>query len=163
MREELLVEAEKAVRYLTDNNMTVAAAESCTGGLISEALTEIPGASAVIGLGICSYSAEMKHKILGVSEETIGEFGTVSRQTAAEMACGVRKISGADIGISVTGAAGPQPSEGKVPGTVFIGISDMDGTKVRQLRLEGLNRGQVRERAACEALRMLIDRIPVKE
>lgn len=158
MTERILSAAQRAVSILIKQGKTVASAESCTGGLLSAALTAIPGASAVIGLGVCSYSIEIKNKILGVSMETLSEFGAVSRETAAEMAECVRRLADADIAVSVTGSAGPEPAEGKAPGTVYIGISDSSETKVEKLELDAPGREIVRETAVYEALKMIISR-----
>ena len=107
--------------------MTIATAESCTAGYIPKRLTDIPGASEVFGCGIISYSNEIKQQLLGVKKETLDRFGAVSEQTAREMAVGVRRVSGADIGISVTGIAGPG-SDGtdKPVGLCFIALDAED-------------------------------------
>lgn len=157
MTEYILSQAQRTVGCLIKHNMTVSSAESCTGGLLSAAITSVPGASAVIGLGICSYSAEMKQKILGVPPEVIECHGTVSRETADEMAKRVRELSGADIGVSITGSAGPEPAEGKAPGTVFIGISSEKLSYVKKLTLDSPGRMIVRETAVYEALAMISD------
>lgn len=108
---------------LKKRNMKIAFAESCTGGLCAKRLTDIPGASAVIETGVVTYSAESKMKLLGVSADTVAQNGVISEKVAVEMAEGVRRLSGADIGISVTGLAGPDPDEGKSVGLVFVGVS----------------------------------------
>ena len=103
---------------------TVSTAESCTGGLVSKRITEISGASEVFGCGICSYSCETKEKVLGVRRETLEKYTAVSAQTAAEMAEGVRRLSGSDIAVSVTGYAGPTGGTPEDPvGTVYIGVA----------------------------------------
>ncbi|MDY6017860.1 MAG: competence/damage-inducible protein A [Oscillospiraceae bacterium] len=118
---------QRVVELLKDNNMTIATAESCTAGYIPKRLTDIPGASEVFGCGIISYSNEIKQQLLGVKKETLDRFGAVSEQTAREMAAGVRRVSGADIGISVTGIAGPG-SDGtdKPVGLCFIALDAED-------------------------------------
>ena len=98
---------ERVVELLKEKKMTLATAESCTAGYIPKRITDIPGASSVFGCGVVSYSNEIKHKMLGVKNETLEAYGAVSEQTAREMAAGIRRVSGADIGISVTGIAGP--------------------------------------------------------
>lgn len=98
---------ENIVHMLMKKKLKVATAESCTGGLISERITRVSGSSEVFDCGICSYANEIKHKVLGVSEETLNVLGAVSAETAIQMAEGVKKLSGADIGISTTGIAGP--------------------------------------------------------
>lgn len=109
-------------RILKERNITVACAESCTGGLFAGALTEIPGISAVFDRGIVTYSNRAKIEELGVSKETLEKFGAVSLETAEEMACGLAKVSGCDLCVSVTGEAGPDSSEGKPVGTIYVGI-----------------------------------------
>jgi len=104
---------------------TLSAAESCTGGMIGEMLTAIPGSSAVYGYGFITYSNEAKMSLLGVSSETLERHTSVSEQTAIEMARGARKTLKTDIAVSVTGEAGPtpDPSTGCDVGTVFVGLS----------------------------------------
>lgn len=126
------------VDLLIEKNLTLAAAESCTGGLFSKEVTEIAGASKIFDRGIVTYSNQAKVSELGVKNETIASFGAVSMQTAYEMADGIRKVSNTDIGISVTGIAGPTGATADKPvGLVYIGISINDAIKVRELRLQG--------------------------
>lgn len=113
------------VRLLRERGLKVGLAESCTAGLIAKRITEIPGASEVLECGIVSYSSRIKEKLLGVSEETIGRFGVISAETAAEMARGALAVSGADIGLGVTGLAGPEGDErGNPAGLSFIALTD---------------------------------------
>ena len=110
---------------LKKKKLTIAAAESCTGGLITSKLTDIPGSSDYVMDAIVAYSNEAKRRLLGVKAETIKKYGAVSKQTAIEMARGIRKRSKTDIGISVTGIAGPTGARpGKPVGLVWIGYSD---------------------------------------
>ncbi len=133
-----------AAGLLLKNNITIATAESCTGGLISEMLTDIPGISRVFMGGAVTYSNEAKMEYLGVQEQTLQAHGAVSRETAAEMAEGIRKRLKTDIGISVTGIAGPGGGTAEKPvGLVYIGLSGDSGTIVKELRLSG-NRKKVR-------------------
>lgn len=124
-----------AVRLLKEKGLHAATAESCTGGLVSKRLTEVSGSSEVFECGICSYSNRIKAQVLGVREETLRTFGAVSRETAAEMAAGVRRLSGADIGISVTGNAGPSASEGKPVGLVYVGVDSAPYREVLELHI----------------------------
>lgn len=129
---------------LTKNNITIGTAESCTGGLISEKLTDIPGISQVFMGGAVTYSNEAKVEYLGVKEQTIKAHGAVSRETASEMAEGIRKRLKTDIGISVTGIAGPGGGTAEKPvGLVYIGLSSESGTVTKELRLSG-NRKKIR-------------------
>ena len=115
---------EDVVAKLIENNFTLATAESCTGGLISERITRVSGSSEVFGCGICSYANEIKSKILGVHEETLAVLGAVSGETAIQMAEGVRKLSNADIAVSTTGIAGPTGGTPEKPvGLVYMGVS----------------------------------------
>lgn len=159
MNETTLQLAERAVKLLNENKMTVSAAESCTGGLVSAYITAVAGASAVFEMGVVSYSARIKHEVLGVSEKTLEAFGAVSRETAREMAEGVRKKASSDIGLSVTGVAGPDPSEGHEPGLVYIAAASSAGTVVEKLRIPYESRSQVRETAVSELFSLLLKTI----
>ncbi len=108
---------------LRENGLSVSVAESCTGGLVSSRLTDVPGSSDYTFLNVVTYSNIQKHKLLGVSSVTLEKQGAVSRETASEMAFGVKKLSGCDIGLSLTGIAGPAGgSEEKPVGLVYIGL-----------------------------------------
>lgn len=139
------------VEKLIEKNQTLAVAESCTGGLVAELMTSIPGSSRVFVGGIIAYAAEAKIRQLGVARETIEQHGTVSEETARQMAIGCILRFGSDYAISVTGVAGPDPSEGKPPGTVFVSLADRSGTQVYALQLSG-DRDIIRLRAAKVAL-----------
>ena len=152
---ELYRVAENTVEYLKEKGLTVATAESCTGGMVSSFITSVSGVSKVFELGITSYTCEIKNKILGVSAETLEKYGAVSEFTAAEMAENVRKMAKTDIGASVTGVAGPDGSEGHDPGYVFIAVSNKNGTCVKLLNIEPESRNFVREKAT-EALLEII-------
>lgn len=139
---------------------TLAVAESCTGGLISAALTAIPGSSGYFGYGVVSYSNEAKVKLLKVSEDTLRKFGAVSSQNAMEMAEGVRSLSGADYGLSVTGIAGPGGATDKKPvGLVYFGFSSFsEGCTFIEMRFEG-TRQEIRTAAVEAALNMALKNI----
>lgn len=125
------------VKALKKGNITVASAESLTGGLFAKEITAISGASEIYKSGYITYTNEAKQSLLNVSEETIRKHGAVSRECAKEMAEQARLILKSDYGISFTGVAGPEPSEGKKPGTVYIGIASEKGTDVYELNLSG--------------------------
>ena len=126
---------EATVELLKRNKLKVASAESLTGGLIAKRITDISGSSEIFECGVVSYSDNVKNNLLGVKKETLEEFKAVSSQTAKEMAEGIRKLSGADIGVSSTGIAGPNSdSSGKEAGTFFIGVSTESGTRVIEVR-----------------------------
>ncbi len=139
--------------------MMLGTAESCTGGMISEALTAIPGSSDVFAGGIVSYSNDVKCEVLGVRELTLSTYGAVSEETACEMARGARKHLGADAAVSVTGIAGPGGAvSGKPVGTVWIGLSDAGMTCAKLFHFEG-NREEVRRQAVCRALEFFSESI----
>ncbi len=120
-------------RKLIEKGLTISAAESCTGGMFAAKLTEVPGISAVFDRSLVTYSNQAKMEELGVREETLNEFGAVSEETAREMAEGVRRVSGSDIGISVTGIAGPDGgTEEKPVGTICYAMATEEGTVCRK-------------------------------
>lgn len=122
-------------RMLIDKGISISSAESCTGGLFAAALTDVPGISAVFDRSLVTYSNVAKEQELGVKHETLEKFGAVSRETALEMAEGVMKASGSDIGISVTGIAGPDGgSEEKPVGMVYIGFAMGDVRYCREIK-----------------------------
>lgn len=146
---ELLVDS------LKEKGLKIATAESCTGGLISKMITDVSGASAVFDLGVCSYANEIKEKVLGVSGEVLKAKGAVSQEVAMQMAQGVRKLSGADIGISTTGIAGPTGGSAEKPvGTVFIGVSTMDKNYalLANLAQQNFTRDKIRQLSAFLAI-----------
>jgi len=116
--------ANLVVNKLIEHNLKIATAESCTAGLLSSELTSVPGSSSVIEIGIATYSNRIKHAAIGVSAATLKKYGAISFQTAYEMAQGVKSLSGADLGISITGVAGPNMSENKPVGTVFAALTN---------------------------------------
>lgn len=153
------------VQTLTEKGLTVATAESCTGGLVSQRITQVPGSSEVFGFGFCTYANEAKHKLLGVSEATLATVGAVSRQTAAQMALGAARVSGADIAVSLTGIAGPGGGTAEKPvGLVYVGAARGDEVYVAKLLLGNRDRQSIRISAANRALdyaRRLALRLPM--
>jgi nicotinamide-nucleotide amidase len=140
---------------LRERGLTLATAESCTGGLVSARLTDVPGSSAVFVGGIVAYADEVKAAHLGVPEEVLREHGAVSAQSAAAMARGARERLGADVAVSVTGVAGPDGgTEEKPVGLVFLHASGPMGEK--QLRLDfPADRPTIRGRATVAALHLV--------
>lgn len=139
-----------AVELLRSRRLKVATAESCTGGYLAKRLTDVPGSSEVFECGVVSYANDVKEKLLCVRNETLTDYGAVSPQTAREMAEGIRKLSGADIGVSLTGIAGPDGGSAEKPvGLVYVGISSPWHSEVKELRL---GRGYDEER---ELVRLL--------
>lgn len=140
---------------LKNKNMTVAAAESCTGGLISSAFVDLPGASDVFVSGIVTYKEESKCTLLGVKEETLKQYTAVSSRTAAEMCENAAKKCGTDIGLSSTGYAGPDGGTEENPvGTVYIGVYIYGKAYTKRLELKG-NRNYIRKNAVEEVLLLL--------
>lgn len=153
---------EELVRLLTQQNKKIATAESCTGGMISQMITSVPGASAVFDCGIVSYSNEIKKSILGVRAQTLEKYGAVSEQTALEMAQGVKKLSGADYALSVTGIAGPGGGSKEKPvGTVYVGIVHPEGSEVCLFHFSG-NRDEIRKQTAQAALEKICHYVRAK-
>jgi PncC family amidohydrolase len=135
----------------------LAAAESCTGGLISHRLTNIPGSSAYYLGGVTAYANEVKIGMLGVAEQTLIDHGAVSAETVAEMAQGVRSRLGADVGVSVSGIAGPGGGTPEKPvGLVWIGLAAAEGVWTRQSIFEG-KREMVKAQAAEAALQFVAE------
>ncbi len=145
---------EVVVALLKEKKLTIATAESCTGGYISKRLTDIPGASEVFLGGLVTYSNESKINLLGVNAETIEKHGAVSRETACEMASKVAEKMGADIGVGITGIAGPGGgSEEKPVGLVYVGVCFKGETEVFELpRRKNSTRERIRLSAASSAL-----------
>ena len=140
-------------------NQTVSVAESCTGGLLGAALTELPGSSCYFLGGIQAYANKVKEALLGVSHETLVSFGAVSEEVASEMANGIQRLTGSDWAISTTGVAGPDGGSGEKPvGTVWISVVGCDGLSSQKLELDG-DRTNVRQSAVRGALSMLLERL----
>ncbi len=163
MTQTLKTKAETVVQALNQKGLTVATAESCTGGLLSTLITSVSGASSVFGLGICSYSATAKNSVLKASDKTLRKFGTVSEQTAKEMAENIRLLANADIGVSITGVAGPNTTENKPVGLVYIALSDKKSTKVKKLNVENHGRDFIRNNAAAEVFDLIINYLSLEE
>jgi len=137
--------------------LTIATAESCTGGLISGAITEVAGSSDIFDRGFVTYSNEAKQQMLGVRAETLAEHGAVSEAVAAEMAVGALIGSDADLAVSVTGIAGPGGSEHKPEGRVCFGLARRGGeVQVETVEFGAIGRGAVRAATVDHALEMLI-------
>lgn len=146
---------EIAGQALTEKNLTVATAESCTGGLVAAKLVNYPGISAALHEAHVTYANEAKIKYCGVKKETLEQYGAVSEQTAREMAQGLRERSGADIAVSTTGIAGPSGgTKDKPVGLVYVGCADAHGVRVEKLTLTG-SRERIRNLAALRALDMI--------
>ena len=144
----------KIARLLTEKNLTLATAESCTGGLLGGKLTSVPGSSAWFAGGVVAYSNSVKVDLLGVPSALIMEHGAVSKEVVMAMAEGVARATGVEVGVAVTGVAGPDGSEDKPPGTVYLGVRTQAGLKWKLLDLGG-DRQEVRASAVAGALEFL--------
>lgn len=146
---------EAVAKILIDKKLTIALAESCTGGLIASKLVNCPGISSVFLEGAVTYSNDAKMRRLNVKADTLDKYGAVSEETAREMVLGIRETAESDIGISVTGIAGPDGGTPEKPvGLVYVGLCIKGNVKVKKLLLSG-NREKIRNRTAMEALNWL--------
>ncbi|WP_427132882.1 CinA family protein [Pseudarthrobacter sp. S9] len=148
--------AEQAVTGAIDRGLTVATAESLTAGMLAAMLADTPGASGMLQGGVVSYQNAVKADVLGVPRELLDAVGSVDGQVAAAMADGARRVCGADIGVSTTGVAGPEPHDDKPVGTVFIGIATAEGPTSYAYTFEG-NRLEIRAQACAAALERLLE------
>ena len=146
------------VKHLKEKGLTLSAAESCTGGLIAKRMTDVAGSSEVFLGGCVTYTNEVKMKLVGVRAETLEKYGAVSKETAAEMARGVRLALGTDIGVSTTGIAGPGGGTEETPvGTVFVGISTEEGEYVKKLSLSSMkSRSYIRNVSSNHAFALIL-------
>lgn len=149
------------VRELQKQGKMLATAESCTGGMLAERITDIAGASQVFHMGLVTYANEIKNMLLGVPQEILNTKGAVCQETAFAMAQGVRQKAGADFGIGITGVAGPKTSEGKPVGYILIALADGEHTYLRTMTGQGgrKDRDYLRHLAASNALDMLRRRL----
>ncbi|MGB9779358.1 competence/damage-inducible protein A [Caldanaerobacter sp.] len=146
---------EVVVKLLQMKGLSLATAESCTGGLLAKKITDVPGASKVFGFGVVTYSNVAKEKILGVDKKTLESYGAVSPETAKEMAEKVRSLANADLGLSTTGIAGPSGGTPEKPvGLVYVGFATPQKTYIKKLMLSG-DRDRIRTRAMLHALDMV--------
>ena len=155
--------AARLVATLTLRGLTVAVAESLTGGQLTAELTRPPGASAVVNGGVVVYATELKHSVVGVDEALLGEYGPVHPDVARQLAERVRAVlavdgKAADIGISTTGVAGPDAQGGQSVGTVFVGVAIGPETWVEALQLEG-ERADIRARTVTAAVAAVVERL----
>ena len=142
---------------MTEENLTIACAESCTGGLLTSRLTDVPGSSAYVQGSIVSYSNEIKNSVLKVKAETLKKFGAVSEQTAREMSANVRELFKTDIGVGVTGIAGPGGGTADKPvGTVYISVSNLYQTIVQKFNFSG-SRSEIKNKSCDAAIKMVKD------
>lgn len=141
------------VHLFQKKNLTLATAESCTGGLVAQRITAVPGSSEMFGYGFVTYANAAKRSLLGVDARTLARHGAVSPETAAQMAAGALKASGADVAVSLTGIAGPGGGTPEKPvGLVYMGMATKDRLLVKKLQWGGHDRAGVRQMASCDAL-----------
>ena len=149
--------ASRVIEIFRAKGLSLALAESCTGGMIAETITNVAGASDIFYGSAVTYVNSAKEHILGVAHETLEKHGAVSSECAEEMACGARSVYGADVAMSVTGIAGPGGgSEGKPVGTVWFGLATKDGAETFRRRFDG-DRAAVRRQTVEEVLRRLAE------
>ncbi len=155
---------EELMRILKDNNFHISAAESCTAGMFISDLVSVSGASDVLGASYITYSVEAKIDTVGVKKDTIDTFGVVSENVAIEMAVGAAKKSGADVGVGITGYAGPATDENDTTaGTVCFGFYVDGRTLTATRKFPDMGRNVVRELACMYAAEALIKLIRVKK
>lgn len=150
------------VKYMLDKHIRLCTAESCTGGMVSESITSVSGASGMFLGGICSYTEEVKKRILGVSEKTLEKYTVYSEQTASEMSLGAMKLFGAEAAIGITGIAGPSGEiKDKPVGSVYVSVRNKEHEIVRNLKLykdyENADRNEIRHLTTVKALEMLLE------
>ena len=158
MSEQLEVKLGKLLR---ERGWTIAVAETTTGGLISARIVSVPGSSAYYERGVIAYSALSKREMLGIDEEVMDTHGAVSAEAACAMAKGVRKVSGADLGLAETGIAGPIRGRSPKPiGTAYIALASAEGVVCREFQFDG-DRDAIRNAIADAALQMLVEAVSV--
>lgn len=154
----MTVDLEQLIHDARANDVMIATAESCTGGMIAATLTEAPGSSAVFDRGFVTYSNEAKMEMLGVRPETLDAVGAVSEEVAREMAEGALKNSNAQIAVSVTGIAGPGGSEFKPEGQVCFGLAQRDQkTVTKTIKYGAIGRESVRTSTKNEAISLILN------
>lgn len=156
MKPDILETIKRVHEIFKDRGMTLSAAESCTGGLISHYITSLPGAGAFFTAGVVAYSEGTKKGVLGIQPDIISKYGLVSEETARQMAERIRLISGSGFSVSTTGNLGPDVLEGKEKGLVYIAAAGEGKTVSRTLHLHG-SREANKEQAAVSALKLLIE------
>ena len=160
-KEGLLELCKRVIRLATEANLTIGTAESCTGGLVCGALTDVEGSSAVVRGGVTSYAVPVKEEVLGVPASITGDpaVGVVSGECAQSMCEGARRVLRCDIAVSTTGIAGPGGAEpGKPVGTVWFGVASQKGARSFVRHFEG-DRATVRHEAVCQAVKLLEEEI----
>jgi nicotinamide-nucleotide amidase len=152
--------ARELLRLAAEHGLTVAVAESLTGGLVAAAITAHPGASAVFRGSVTAYATDLKASLLGVDADLLAEAGVVHAEVARQMAQGVRRLCGADLGIATTGVAGPEQQDGQPVGTVYTAVATATGAESARLDLHG-DRARIQRESTDAALRMAVNRLAI--
>ncbi|MBD3943688.1 CinA family protein [Microbacterium sp. NEAU-LLC] len=150
------VAAVAVLRALGGHGWTIAAAESLTGGRVTAALVDVPGASAHVRGGIVAYATDLKASVLGVDARLLASRGPVDADVAVAMAEGVRRVLGADVGLATTGVAGPDPQDGKPVGTVHVAVVTPDAARTIELALSG-TRDEIRTETVRRVLGLALE------
>lgn len=149
--------AQEIVDKLTDMKYTIATAESCTGGMVAQYITSVSGASSVFECGIIAYANRIKEQELSVSSDDLSKYGAVSEQVCKQMAQGIQRKANANIGVSVTGIAGPTGGTPEKPvGTVYIGVATISSVSCKLLSLKG-NRDSIREQTVEQLFELILE------
>jgi nicotinamide-nucleotide amidase len=151
--------AAEVVRLLTEAGLTLAVAESLTGGAVVEAIVAVPGASACLRGGVVAYATDLKASLLGVPTRLLDTEGAVHPQVALAMARGVRERLGADVGVATTGVAGPDAQDGHRPGIFHVAVCGPDGDLVRTASVGDVGRDEVRAAARTAAIALVVEAI----
>ena len=163
MDAEIANAAQRLLEGARARGLSVATAESCTGGLLGGAITSVSGASDIYGYGFITYANAAKEALLGVPAQLIAAHGAVSEPVALAMAEGARRRSGADLAVSVSGIAGPGGAEHKPEGRVCFALDDAAGSRAETVEFGALGRANVRRAAVLHALKLLIKALPEGE
>ncbi len=147
--------AAQVVAALVADGRTVATAESLTGGLVCAALTDVPGASAVVRGSVVAYATEIKAQLLLVDTDVLATGGAVQAEVARQMATRVCRLLGSDLGVATTGVAGPDPQDGQPVGTVYVAVAQGTAVVVRELALTG-DRASIRQQTVTQALDLVM-------
>ena len=154
-----MADAREVLQALRELGMTLATAESCTGGLLGSMLTAVPSSSDVYVGGVISYCNDIKHRLLGVPQELLDTYGAVSAEVSESMASGARIVGAASVGIGITGLAGPGGDGSGLPvGLVYIGCSTRERTLHRRICVDG-SRDEVRAAACRTALELILEQL----
>ena len=155
--------ARAAIELLVARRLTVATAESLTGGLLCGALTDVAGASAVVRGAVVAYATDLKESVLGVGADVLARpGGAVQGEVAAQMAIGVCRVLGSGVGVATTGVAGPEPQDGQPVGKVFVAVAVEGLVEVRRLELDG-TRAEIRDATVLAALSLVVDQLAATE